>query len=195
MRKMKDSQIEWIGEIPADWAVKPIRAEFEEVTQKNKSGDVKVALKFTYGDIVRKENFDADEDAYVADTMLNYAVVKPGTIMLNGLNLNFDFVSQRIGLVHEVGAITSAYMAFRPISNRVTPEFATYLFKAYDGCKAFHNMGGGVRKILNFSEFKKYYMFYPDVETQKRIVSYLDKLCIEVDEAINEVSSQIDVLE
>ncbi|WP_031555059.1 restriction endonuclease subunit S [Oribacterium sp. FC2011] len=195
MRKMKDSQLEWIGEIPDDWAVKPIRAEFEEVTQKNKSGDVKVALKFTYGDIVRKENFDADEDAYVADTMLNYTVVKPGTIMLNGLNLNFDFVSQRIGLVHEVGAITSAYMAFRPISNRVTPEFATYLFKAYDGCKAFHNMGGGVRKILNFSEFKKYYMFYPDVETQKRIVSYLDKLCIEVDEAINEVSSQIDVLE
>ena len=195
MREMKDSKIEWIGEIPADWTVKPIRAEFEEVTQKNKSGDVKVALKFTYGDIVRKENFDADEDAYVADTMLNYTVVKPGTIMLNGLNLNFDFVSQRIGLVHELGAITSAYMAFRPVSGRVTPEFATYLFKAYDGCKAFHNMGGGVRKILNFSEFKKYYMFYPDLNTQKNIVEYLDKMCVEVDKAMSEVSSQIDALE
>lgn len=195
MKQMKPSGIEWVGDIPAEWTVKPIRAEFNEVTQKNRDGRVKTALKFTYGEIVRKDNFDSDEDAYVADTILNYTVVTPGTIMLNGLNLNFDFVTQRIGLVHETGVITSAYMAFRPSSKRVLPEYATYLFKAYDSCKAFHNMGGGVRKILNFSELKKCYMVYPSPTEQRRIVEHLDVVCKEIAELRAEIENQISILE
>lgn len=195
MRQMRSSGIEWVGDVPADWVVKPIRAEFEEVTRKNSNGEVKTALKFTYGTIVRKENFDAGEDTYVADTILNYTVVTPGTIMLNGLNLNFDFVSQRIGLVKETGVITSAYSAFRPISERITPEYATYLLKAYDGCKAFHNMGGGVRKILNFSELKRHYVVYPNVDEQRKIVDFLDARCAEIETVTADIQSQISVLE
>lgn len=195
MREMKDSGIAWIGQIPQDWIIKPIRADFEEVTTKNTDGKVKTALKFTYGSIVKKDNFDADDDTYVAGTILNYTVVTPGTIMLNGLNLNFDFVSQRVGLVTEFGVITSAYIAFRPDRERILPEFATYLFKAYDGCKAFHNMGGGVRKILNFSELKRQYVVYPKLITQAHIVSYLDAKCAEIDALAADIQTQIDTLE
>ena len=195
MREMKDSGIEWVGQIPSTWTIKPIRAEFEEVTRKNSNGEVKTALKFTYGNIVKKNNFDADEDAYVADTILNYTVVTPGTIMLNGLNLNFDFVTQRIGLVKEIGTITSAYTAFRPLSGRVLSEFATYLLKSYDTCKAFHNMGGGVRKILNFSELKRHYIVYPEVVEQQRIVSFLDAQCVKIDTFSADIQTQIDSLE
>lgn len=195
MREMKDSGIAWVGQIPQDWNIKPIRADFEEVTAKNSNGKVKTALKFTYGSIVRKDNFDADDDTYVAGTILNYTIVTPGTIMLNGLNLNFDFVSQRVGLVTEFGVITSAYIAFRPNTDRIIPEFATYLFKAYDGCKAFHNMGGGVRKILNFSELKRQYVVYPQLTAQKHIVSYLDAKCAEIDALTADIQAQIDTLE
>lgn len=195
MREMKESGIEWVGQIPSDWTIKPIRAEFEEVNKKNSNGEVKNALKFTYGSIVKKEDFDADEDDYVADTILNYTVVTPGTIMLNGLNLNFDFVSQRIGLVKETGVITSAYSAFKHTGNRIIPEYATYLFKAYDGCKAFHNMGGGVRKILNFSELKRHYIVYPDIHEQTQIVKFLDEKCIQIDTTVREIQDQINVLE
>jgi type I restriction enzyme S subunit len=195
MREMKDSGIEWIGMVPAEWSIKPIRAEFCEVTRKNTDGKEKEALKFTYGKIVRKDNFDSDEDTYVSNTIVNYTVVTPGTIILNGLNLNFDFVTQRIGLVQQTGVITSAYLAFKPSSGRVLPEFATYLFKSYDACRAFHNMGGGVRKILNFSELKKYYIVYPGSETQKCIVEYLDIACQKIDSLAADIQAQIDTLE
>lgn len=191
MQNMKNSGIEWIGDIPEHWSVKPIRALFEEVTLKNKLGDVKNALKFTYGRIVPKGDFDADEDDYVANTILNYTIVDPGTIMLNGLNLNFDFVSQRIGLVTERGVITSAYLSFKPMSEEILPEYANYLFKAYDGRKAFHNMGGGVRKILNFSELKKQYFIYPDVMEQTCIVNYLDVKCSEIESLVADIQTQI----
>lgn len=196
MRAMKDSGIEWVGRVPQSWSVNPIRAEFQEVTEKNKLGLVKNALKFTYGNIVKKDNFDADDDNYVADTILNYTVVNPGTIMLNGLNLNFDFVSQRVALVKERGIITSAYTAFAPNSNgRISSQFITYLLKAYDGCKAFHNMGGGVRKILNFSELKKQYIVYPTLVEQQRIANFLDAKCAEIDALTADIQAQIDTLE
>lgn len=196
MPEMKDSGIDWIGMVPKGWSIKPIRADFEEVTEKNKRGLVQNALKFTYGSIVPKENFDADNDDYVADTILGYTVVTPGTIMLNGLNLNFDFVSQRIGLVKNTGVITSAYIAFRAIdSNGISPEFVAYLLKSYDSCKAFHNMGGGVRKILNFSELKKQYIVYPSLDEQFRIAGFLDSKCAEIDALTADIQSQIDTLE
>lgn len=196
MRTMKDSGIEWVGRVPQSWSINPIRAEFQEVTEKNKLGLVKNALKFTYGNIVKKDNFDADDDNYVADTILNYTVVNPGTIMLNGLNLNFDFVSQRVALVKERGIITSAYIAFAPNSNgRISSQFITYLLKAYDGCKAFHNMGGGVRKILNFSELKKQYIVYPTLVEQQRIADFLDAKCAEIDALTADIQAQIDTLE
>ena len=191
---MKDSGIEWIGQVPSDWMVRPIRADFIEVTEKNKFGRVKKALKFTYGRIIPKDNFDADEDSYVADTILNYTIVHPNTIMLNCLNLNFDFVSQRIGLVTETGAITSAYMAFKANNASILPQYATYLFKSYDNCKAFHNMGGGVRKILNFEEFKKKYYLLPSMAEQTAISSFLDKKCAEIDSLISDIQSQIESL-
>lgn len=195
MREMKDSGIEWVGKIPQTWYLVPIRAVFREMTDKNYDGSVKNALKFTYGEIVPKPNFEADADDYVANTIMNYTVVTPGTIMLNGLNLNFDFVSQRIGLVKNKGVITSAYMAFTPFGERIIPEFATYLFKAYDGCKALHNMGGGVRKILNFNEFKRYYVVFPPVNEQKKIIAYLDYKCAEIDALSADIQSEIETLE
>ena len=196
MREMKDSGLEWIGEIPSTWTVEPIFADFREVTEKNRLGLEKKALKFTYGEIVPKVDFEADEDSYVADTILNYTIVNPGTIMLNGLNLNFDFVSQRIGLVKQRGVITSAYTAFKPIdSQKVSSEYATYLFKAYDNCKAFHNMGGGVRKILNFSELSKQRFIFPSLPAQRGIVACLDAKCSEIDALTADIQSQIDTLE
>lgn len=195
MREMKDSGIEYVGKVPVNWQLVPIRAVFEEVTHKNFDGSVKNALKFTYGEIVPKTNFEADDDDYVANTILNYTVVEPGTIMLNGLNLNFDFVSQRIGLVRNKGVITSAYMAFKPSNERITSEFATYLFKAYDGCKALHNMGGGVRKILNFNEFKRYYVAFPSISEQHSIVAFLDAKCAEIDALTADIQSEIETLE
>lgn len=132
----------------------------------------------------------------MAETILNYNIVDRGMIMLNGLNLNFDFVSKRIALVTERGIITSAYMSFYPTdTTTVLSEYSNYLLKSYDNCAAFHNMGGGVRKILNFDELKRQYFILPSLAEQQRIAEFLDRECGKIDGLKADIQAQIDTLE
>lgn len=195
MREMKDSGISWVGEMPKEWRCLPIRALFTENRNKNFLGKETRALQFKYGTIIPKKNFDPEEN-YVAETILNYNIVDRGMIMLNGLNLNFDFVSKRIALVTERGIITSAYMSFYPTdTTTVLSEYANYLLKSYDNCAAFHNMGGGVRKILNFDELKRQYFILPPLAEQQRIAEFLDRACGKIDGLKADIQVQIDTLE
>ena len=196
MRQMKNSGIEWVGEIPAEWECKPIRALFLENNNKNYFGKETKALQFKFGKIVPKQNFNADDDDYVAETILKYNIVDKGMIVINGLNLNFDFVTKRVGLVRDRGIITSAYMSFSVKDvQTVMPEYACYLLKSYDNCAAFHNMGGGVRKILNFDELKHNLFVLPPYSEQKAIAEFLDIKCGEVDTLIADIQQEIETLE
>lgn len=196
MREMKDSGIEWLEEIPIHWKSMPIGALFHEIKTKNVLGNEKQALQFKMGAIVPKTNFDAEVEDYVANTITSYTLVDCGTIMINGLNLNFDFVTQRVALVKDRGAITSAYMAIKANDlNQMIPEYSTYLLKTYDNCKAFHNMGGGVRKILNFDELRRSYIIVPPLDEQKKIAEFLDAKCSEIDALVADIQAQIETLE
>lgn len=81
---MKDSGIEWIGDIPEGWEVAPVRSCFDEVRTKNTDGQEQNALQFKSGNIISKTNFNANTDDYVADTITNYTVVLPDTVMAIG---------------------------------------------------------------------------------------------------------------
>ena len=83
---MKDSGIEWIGDIPEGWEVAPVRSCFDEVRTKNTDGQEQNALQFKSGNIISKTNFNANTDDYVADTITNYTVVLPDTVILSELS-------------------------------------------------------------------------------------------------------------
>jgi type I restriction enzyme S subunit len=191
-RKMKDSGIEWIGEIPEGWEVVPVRSCFDEVRTKNTDGQEQNALQFKSGNIISKANFNTNIDDYVADTITNYTVVLPDTIMINGLNLNYDFKSLRVALVKEKGVITSAYLAIFPDREKIFPQYATYLFKGYETKMAFHNMGAGIRKTLGYKEFKNQPLLLPSEKEQNKISAYLDSKCSHIDIMLSKIRSSIE---
>lgn len=191
-RKMKDSGIEWIGEIPEGWEIVPVRSCFDEVRTKNTDGQEQNALQFKSGNIISKTNFNASMDDYVADTITNYTVVLPDTVMINGLNLNYDFKSLRVALVKEKGVITSAYLAIFPDRKKISPQYATYLFKGYETKMAFHNMGAGIRKTLGYKEFKNQPLLLPSEKEQNKISAYLDSKCSRIDAMLAKTRSSIE---
>lgn len=192
VRPMKDSGVEWIGDIPENWDVHFVKYAFSEVKNKNYDGKEKNALKFTNGEIVKKENFKADEDEYIADTILNYTVVNPNTIMINGLNLNYDLKSLRVGIVPERGIITSAYLALEPDEQKIYPQYANLLFKGYESKMALHNMGVGIRLTLGYKEFKRQPILVPPLYEQYKIAGFLKLKCTEIDNAISKTTASIE---
>lgn len=131
-------------------------------------------------------------DDYVADTITNYTVVLPDTVMINGLNLNYDFKSLRVALVKEKGVITSAYLAIFPDRKKIAPQYATYLFKGYETKMAFHNMGAGIRKTLGYKEFKNQPLLLPSEKEQNKISAYLDSKCSHIDIMLSKTRASIE---
>lgn len=177
---MKDSGIPWIGEVPASWRVETIGSCIKEVDNKNSDCAEDNALQFKMGTIISKKNGDSK---YNPETLEAYNKVEVGDIVINGLNLSFDLISMRVGLVRERGVITSAYLAVRPLEF-LSSEFLNYLFKGYDTCKAFHSMGKGLRQTLGYKELRRYSVVFPPLWEQKLIADYLDRKCGEIDELV-----------
>ena len=88
--------------------------------------------------------------------------------------------------------ITSAYLALKPDENKISPEFAKYLFKGYESKMAFHNMGAGIRLTLGFKEFKSQPVLFPELSEQFQIVSFLDRQCAHIDNIIEKTKASIE---
>lgn len=188
---MKDSGIPWIGMIPEHWEVKRLAISFDENKKHNSALERINAFQFNYGSLVSKNRaYKESEDAAV---YAKYTLINPNDIVINGLNLNYDFVSQRIALVKESGIITSAYICITP-RNKVDSKYYCYLFKAMDSMKLFHGMGTGIRLTLSFEELKKQYIPVPPLSEQQVIVSYIEDKLQKIDTCIADLQAEIDYL-
>ncbi len=188
---MKDSGIPWIGLIPEHWEVKRLGASFTENRLANSNLESTDAFQFNYGTLVRKKReYKAEEDAEV---YAKYTLLKPNDIVVNGLNLNYDFVSQRVAIAKEEGIITSAYLTLRP-RPKVNAEYFCFLLKTMDAHKLFHGMGTGIRLTLSFSEVKKQNIPVPPLPEQQAIVDYIDDKLKKIDQCLADLQSEIDYL-
>lgn len=153
------------------WKKQRLSTLFAENSCKNQGCLKTHALQFFFGTIIPKKSYDLTED--LIRIYEKYIIVSPGDLVLNGLNLNYDFVSQRIGLVKENGIITSAYVILRPRKS-VNYAYYCYLFKAMDAKKLFHGMGSGIRLTLSYKDLKNYFLPVPPRDEQDQIVRFLD---------------------
>lgn len=188
----KDSGVQWLGEIPSHWEMKRLASMFVGEVEINKEYRIKRAFKFNYGDLVPK-NEVGDLEEY-KNVYTKYSLIKKGDIIINGLNLNYDFVSQRIACTPDEGIITSAYVVCRP-RKKVNYNFYTYLFKGMDSMKLFHGMGSGIRLTLSFKELKRQLLPVPPEEEQDAIVFYLDIKCSNIEVLLANKKKEITLLQ
>ena len=191
MVKMKDSGIEWIGEIPETWKVTPLYMCFTERRNKNRLGKEKNLLSLSYGHIVQK-NIEA-KGGLLPESFTTYNIIEPGDIIIRPTDLQNDKRSLRTGLSNEHGIITSAYIDLEPLKN-VNSKYYHYLLHSYDIQKVFYNMGNGVRQGLNYSEFSKLRVLAPKSIEQQQIADYLDHKTAEIDGLIDKINTEIDTL-
>ena len=194
MQTMKDSGIEWIGQIPQEWKVVLLSSIFNEHKQKNTDLLCSNLLSLSYGKIIKKNISTAD--GLLPVSFEGYNIVNKNDIVLRLTDLQNDQRSLRTGLVTEkIGIITSAYVTLRLYaSNIASAKYMHYFLYAFDISKGFYGMGDGVRQSLNYDGCKKIQLLFPPLPEQQRIADYLDKQCSIMDKLAEILQQQIEKL-
>ena len=189
--KYKESNILWVGQMPAHWGTKRLASLFTNDVATNSDFAYKHAFKFNYGTLIPKNEL-GDEEEY-RETYVKYTVLKKGDVVLNGLNLNYDFVSQRVAMAPSDGIITSSYIAVRPRETTFA-DYYLYVLKTMDNRKMFHGMGTGIRLTLSFDELKRQMLPFPPLDEQKKIVEFIDRKSRHIESYITERERELNLL-
>lgn len=176
---------------PIRWKTCRFAAIFTENTIKNNDLRFLDAFQFKYGTLVPKRETTIDDE--LRETYKKYTVITPGNIVINGLNLNYDFVTQRVAIANKSGIITSAYIALQ-INSSQNANYYCYLLKSMDSQKIFNGLGTGIRLTLSYSLLKNYMLPIPPREEQDQIVRYLEWQTYKINQLIDAKKKQIQVL-
>ncbi|SHK94655.1 type I restriction enzyme, S subunit [Selenomonas ruminantium] len=192
---MKDSGIDWIGNIPHHWTVKKVKY----------LGDSRNGLTYKPIDIVdenegtlvlRSSNIQDgklvfDDNVYVSSRIPKNLKVKKGDILICSRNGSRELIGKNT-LIDDVDATFGAFMM---IYRCIAPRFIYYVlnsevFKYYLGTfftSTINQLTGS-----NFNNMK--IVFCPDEEERQKITNYLDEKCSKIDVIIADKQKQLDTL-
>ncbi|WP_338433241.1 restriction endonuclease subunit S [Clostridium tyrobutyricum] len=163
---------QWLQSIPFHWNTAFLSALFDEHKYKNKGMQCSNLLSLSYGRIVHK---DINSKAgLLPESFETYNIIDDGDIVLRLTDLQNDHRSLRTALSHENGIVTSAYVALRARTNKISPAYYHYFLHAFDTHKCFYGMGEGVRQNLSYDGIKKLVLAVPPIDEQNQIVKFLD---------------------
>ena len=190
--QMKDSGIEWIGEIPEHWNTRRIGTLFRLRDEKNYKSMDEVQLLSLYTGIGVFPHGEQEERGNKAVTVEGYKVVHKNDIVVNIILAWMG----AIGISDYDGVTSPAYDVYIP-STSVIPHYYHYVFRTKGIAGECYKYGRGIMMMrwrTYSSEFKQISIPFPSMEEQQEIADYLDEKCSEIDSLINIKLSKIDSL-
>jgi type I restriction enzyme S subunit len=188
--EMKDSGVEWIGEIPQHWEVTPMFCLFTENKVKNKDGRLDV-LTLSYGKIKFRDL--SKLEGLLPETFDGYQVMEPQSIIIRSTDLQNDHKSLRVGHVGVDGVITSAYLGLNPIKD-VDTKFYYYSIHSADLKKVLYGLGGGLRQSLRFDDFKRFPILNPPKRERDEISEKLDSIDLKTKNLLSKLEQRVVLL-
>lgn len=188
-RVMKDSGVEWIGEIPHNWIVGPVKRLFFRKNEKAMLDDPIVLSLARSGVKVRDIS---NNEGQLAESYFNYNPVKPGDLLLNPMDL---YSGANCSISYVDGVISPAYinLGSKP---EVSSRYYDYYFKTQYWAMALFAHGKGVsfenRWTLGQETLMSYILPIPSYHEQQRIASFLDSKCKEIDNVLAKTRSSIE---
>ena len=161
MRKMKDSGIEWIGEIPENWD----------------APRMKFYASIDSGEMISKEDFEENGEFSVIGS--NGEIGR--TNKCN--NQSAVITTGRVGTVGTVQIVDRAWITDNAliIKPQININFLKHVLPNFD----FDMMlSGTAQPLITATKLKNQYIPLPSDEEQSRIADYLDKKCAEIDAII-----------
>jgi len=183
---MKNSGVEWIGEIPEDWEVSKIGQLYEERRTKV-SDTVYPPLSVTMQGILPQLENAAKSDAHD-----DRKLVLKGDFAINSRSDRRG----SCGISNFNGSVSLINTVLHP-KTEMNPIYYNWLFHSFRFSDEYYKNGHGIVDDLwttSWSEMKKIFIPLPPKSIQQRIASYLDKKCSKIEETIQNQQQVIEKL-
>lgn len=188
---MKDSGIEWIGEIPAEWETIRIKNLFDYRNEKNSKPLEEVNLISLYTDlgVVQHQDLEATT-GNKASTADGYKLVYKDDIVVNIILCWMG----AIGRSAYSGVTSPAYDVYAP-QEGTNSKFYHYLFRTQGFSGDCYKYGRGIMAMrwrTYSDQFRAIKVIAPPADEQERIVGFLDHQCAEIDSVIAKTKETIE---
>ena len=186
-REMKDSGVEWIGEIPEDWNVCKIDSLYFPRSTKVSDKDYP-PLSVTMKGIVPQLATTAKTDDHD-----NRKLVKKGDFAINSRSDRRG----SCGISEYDGSVSLINTVLQP-RHGMNNEYYNWLFHSDMFSSEFYRLGHGIvddLRTTSWQEMKKMVIPAPSSTEQQQIVHFLDRKCTAIDNAIEKMKKSIEKLE
>ena len=184
-RKMKDSGVEWIGEIPEEWLVFRIANLYDERNEKG-SEDLPI-LTVSINTGISDHEIPDDEQSRVfvrSEDRTLYKRVCPGDLAYNMMRA----WQGAFGAVRVEGMVSPAYVVAKPKTpGALDSRYVEALLRTPSAIEEMHRYSRGItdfRLRLYWPEFKNIRACVPSIEEQREIADYIDLKSEEIDSLI-----------
>ena len=188
-RKMKDSGIEWIGEIPEDWEIrrtKTLYTSYKDIVGDKANYYERLAL--TLKGVIRRDK--EDNTGLQPKGFNGYQVLRKGELVFKLIDLE-NISTSRVGLSPFTGIVSPAYIILTP-KNEILAKFGLYFFFSLWQRAIFNRMGDdGVRSSLNLGDLMNTPHCCTDLSEQQRIADFLDTKCAQIEEILQKTRDTI----
>ena len=184
MRQMKDSGIEWIGEIPVEWTLSKIGSMYNERKQKVSDRDY-APLSVTMKGIVPQLSTAAKTDSHD-----DRKLVLKGDFAINSRSDRRG----SCGISKYDGSVSLINIILAPKQD-MNPEYYDWLFHTSMFADEYYKWGHGIVDDLwttGWQDMKSIVVPCPDLSEQQAIATFLDKKCTEIDNAISKTTASIE---
>lgn len=186
MREMKDSGIEWIGQIPKDWDVVPHKRVMHKVKKICEQYSGEDIISLTMNGVIKR---DLTAGGKMPTSFNGYQYVKPNDLLL--CLFDIDVTPRCVGVVKDYGVTSPAYSRF-VMHDGYYNAYYDYLLRAIDDDKVFVHLSKNLRSSLTESDFGAIKTCVPSLAEQKRIVTFLDAQCAEIDAVLEKTRASIE---
>ncbi len=189
-RVMKDSGIEWIGNIPQEWEI--IKNKYVFKRRNNKVAENYInyqLLSLTKKGIVEK-NLN-ETGGKLPASFSTYQEVQKDDIVLCLFDLDVSAVFSGISKYH--GMISSAYDIFKTNQESI-PNYYDYLFQIIGFDRLYLPFSKSLRKTINKENFNSIYTIKPPYNEQIKIVDFLNKSTMNINNIITQTYQSIEEL-
>jgi type I restriction enzyme S subunit len=166
----KDSEVPWLGMVPKHWKVQRAKFLFKSEKKLNFDGVEKNILSLTLRGVVN--NDPKNPEGLVPKDYATYQIFERGDLVFKLIDLE-NLRTSRVGLVHERGIMSPAYIRLESINNGHIDFFYRQFYDLY--LRGIYNqLGAGVRSTLGQKDLLNIPILVPVKTEQILISNYLN---------------------